>query len=47
MNEPDESRGKAKFQYFYDNKEKKARYIIWGSPAFVGKVLTAVGESGV
>lgn len=45
MNQPDPSRGKAKFQYFFDDKEKKGRYIIWGTPAFVGKVLSAVGEA--
>lgn len=45
MNQPDPSRGKAKFQYFFDDKEQKGRYIIWGTPAFVGKVLSAVGEA--
>ncbi|XEC95567.1 helix-turn-helix domain-containing protein [Paenibacillus tarimensis] len=45
MNETNPARGKAKFQYFYDDAENKGRYIIWGNPAFVGKVLTAVGES--
>jgi len=36
MNEPNPNRGKAKFQYFYDDKDKKGRYIIWGNPAFMG-----------
>ncbi|MNJ59480.1 Helix-turn-helix domain protein [compost metagenome] len=45
MNEDDPSRGKAKFQYFFDDKEKKGRYIIWGTPTFVGKVLSSVGEA--
>lgn len=45
MNENDPSRGKAKFQYFFDDKEKKGRYIIWGTPTFVGKVLSSVGEA--
>ncbi|MFD1176463.1 helix-turn-helix domain-containing protein [Paenibacillus puldeungensis] len=45
MNQADPARGKAKFQYFFDEKEKKGRYIIWGTPAFVGKVLSAVGEA--
>lgn len=44
MNEPDPSRGKARFQYFYEDEEKKGRYIIWGNPSFVGKMLTAVGD---
>jgi len=47
MNQPDPERGKAKFQYFYDDEEKKGRYILWGSPAFIGKVMSAVGESGI
>lgn len=45
MNEPDPNRGKAKFQYFYVEEEKKGRFIVWGTPAFVGKVLAAVGEA--
>lgn len=45
MNQPDPTRGKAKFQYFFDDAENKGRYMIWGTPAFVGKVLTAVGEA--
>jgi excisionase family DNA binding protein len=45
MNESNLSRGKAKFQYFYDDVEKKGRYIIWGNPTFVGTLLSAVGET--
>jgi len=45
MNESDPNRGRAKYQYFFDDAEKKGRYIIWGNPAFVGKVLAAVGET--
>jgi excisionase family DNA binding protein len=45
MNESNPNRGKAKFQYFYDDTDKKGRYIIWGNPTFVGTVLSAVGES--
>jgi len=45
MNQDDPARGKAKFQYFFDVEEKKGRYILWGNPAFVGKVLAAVGEA--
>jgi excisionase family DNA binding protein len=47
MNESNPNRGKAKFQYFYDDVKKKGRYIIWGNPTFVGKVLSAVGESAL
>src|SRR5690606_12533850 len=45
MNQPDPTRGKAKFQYFFDEKENKGRHIIWGTPAFVGKVLAAVDSA--
>ncbi|RXZ82050.1 DNA-binding protein [Paenibacillaceae bacterium] len=45
MNEPNPDRGKAKFQYFYDEAEKKGRYTIWGNPAFVGKLLSEVGNN--
>jgi hypothetical protein len=45
MNQDDPDRGRAKFQYFFDDEEKKGRYILWGNPAFVGKVLSAVGEA--
>ncbi len=45
MNQPDPARGAAKFQYFFDDQERKGRYIIWGTPAFVGKVLSEVSEA--
>ena len=45
MNQTDPARGKATFQYFFDDKDQKGRYIIWGTPSFVGKVLSAVGEA--
>lgn len=44
MNQPDPDRGEAKFQYIFDSEEKKGRYIFWGKPAFVGKLLAAVGD---
>ena len=44
MNEENPARGKAKFQYFYLEEEKKSRFVIWGKPAFVGKLLTTIGE---
>ena len=47
VNADDPTRGRAKFQYFYDDDARKARFILWGNPAFVDKVMTAVGEAGV
>lgn len=44
MNESTPNHGQAKFQYFYDDVEKKGRYTIWGNPNFVGRVLIAVSE---
>lgn len=44
MNDDDPERGKAKFQYFYLQNEKKSRFVIWGNPIFVGKILSAIGE---
>lgn len=44
MNETNPNCGKAKFQYFYDDVDNKGRYIIWGNPHFIGKVLSAVSE---
>jgi len=43
MNE-DEDHGEAKSQYFYDKDAKKGRYILWGNPRFVGRILNSVGE---
>jgi excisionase family DNA binding protein len=44
MNEDNPARGKAKFQYFYLEEEKKSRFVLWGKPSFVGRLLTAIGE---
>ncbi|WP_054949772.1 helix-turn-helix domain-containing protein [Numidum massiliense] len=44
MNAEDPARGKAKFQYHYDGEAEKGRYILWGKPLFIGKVLSAIGE---
>ncbi|PYI55477.1 hypothetical protein DLM86_07010 [Paenibacillus flagellatus] len=44
MNEDDPERGKAKFQYLYVEEEKKSRFVLWGSPSFVGKLLGAIGD---
>jgi excisionase family DNA binding protein len=44
MNDDNPDRGKAKFQYFYLQEEKKSRFVLWGNPVFVGKMLSAIGE---
>nr|MBO2483058.1 hypothetical protein [Bacillaceae bacterium] len=44
MNERKPEDGKAKFQYVYDQEKQRSRYILWGSPAFVGKMLTEAGR---
>ncbi|QQE77212.1 helix-turn-helix domain-containing protein [Alicyclobacillus sp. SO9] len=43
MNE-DHDYGPAKSQYFYDKDTKKGRYILWGNPTFIGRILSSVGE---
>lgn len=43
MNE-DQDHGQAKSQYFYDKNAKKGRYILWGNPRFIGRILSSVGE---
>lgn len=45
MNEHDSERGQAKYQYTYMTDEKKGRYVVWGNPKFVGKVLTAADHA--
>ncbi|MFF2091367.1 helix-turn-helix domain-containing protein [Paenibacillus sp. NPDC058174] len=42
LNADDPERGKAKFQYFYLQEEKKSRFIVWGKPGFVGKLLLTI-----
>lgn len=44
MNHDDPDRGRAKFQYFYLQEERKSRFVIWGNPVFVGKLLSAIGD---
>jgi excisionase family DNA binding protein len=43
MNE-DQDIDQAKSQYFYDKEAKKGRYILWGSPSFIGRILSSVGD---
>lgn len=42
MNE-DQDIDQARSQYFYDPDAKKGRYILWGNPRFIGRVLSSVG----
>jgi excisionase family DNA binding protein len=44
MNEEDPNRGEATFKYMYLEEEKKSRFIVWGRPSFVGKLLTEIGK---
>lgn len=43
MNRDDPDRGRAKFQYYCLAEEKKSRFILWGNPSFVGRLLTEMG----
>jgi excisionase family DNA binding protein len=45
MNSGDPDQMKAKFQYVYDQEEKKARFILWGNPKFLAKMLTVVSDN--
>ena len=44
MSREDPDRGQAKYRYLYETDDKRGRYILWGNPSFVGKILSAVGE---
>ena len=37
--------GQAKAQYVYDQEAHKGRYILWGHPGFIGRVLSSVGTA--
>jgi excisionase family DNA binding protein len=43
LNEGDH-RGPAKYQYMYDKATGRGRYILWGPPDFLGRILTSVGR---
>lgn len=43
MNE-DEDHGPAKSQYFFDREAKRGRYILWGNPKFISRLLASVDE---
>lgn len=34
--------GKSKFNYVYDDSEKKARFVFWGTPAFIEALMKAL-----
>jgi len=44
MNSADEDRAYAKFQYMYDEKRNKARFILWGNPKFVQKLIAEISK---
>lgn len=35
-------RGKSKFNYIYDDSEKKARFVFWGRPEFIEELMKAI-----
>lgn len=34
--------GKSKFNYVYDDSEKKARFVFWGSPKFIEELMKTI-----
>ncbi|MBN2897842.1 MAG: helix-turn-helix domain-containing protein [Clostridia bacterium] len=34
--------GKSKFNYVYDDSEKKARFVFWGSPGFIEALMKTI-----
>ncbi len=44
MNTDDPARGPARFQALQDTAEPYARYVLWGRPAFLARVLARVEE---
>ena len=36
--------GKSKFNYVYDYSEKKARFVFWGSPAFIEALMRTIKQ---
>jgi len=39
MNNPDQERKESKMQYMFDDKTLKVRFIFWGNPAFISKLI--------
>ncbi len=40
----DPDRGPTRYDHIYYPEEKRARYIFWGSPLFVGRMLTLLSQ---
>jgi excisionase family DNA binding protein len=38
--------GKSKFNYIYDDSEKKARFVFWGRPAFIEALMKTIKKYG-
>lgn len=46
MNTPDPDRGVARFQSMYEGDEPYGRYVLWGRPGFLARVLAEVEATG-
>ncbi|MCT4597736.1 MAG: helix-turn-helix domain-containing protein [Vallitalea sp.] len=44
VTDSEQEEGKCRFNYVYDHVEKKARFILWGSPTFIEKVVGALKQ---
>lgn len=44
INGSDFSEGKARFQYSYYKEAEKGRFTLWGSPDFIEKMMSFLGE---
>jgi len=42
INNHEEENGSSRFNYVYDNVEKKARFIFWGCPTLIEKMVGAL-----
>ena len=45
MNAEDPDQGTARFQYVFNQEEKKARFVLWGNPRFLARMLNAVADN--
>ncbi len=44
LNGKDPALGQASYNYIYYPEERKARHLLWGSPAFISTMLTMIEE---
>jgi excisionase family DNA binding protein len=44
MNQPSEKRTDARCQYQFKSETNRARFTLWGNPAFVADLLAVIGE---